>query len=1173
MSRMFLLRTVVVATALVACKAEMPCNFQWGMCGYRQDTGVDFDWLRQNGSSSAEGTGTGPAVDHSSGTTQGYYLFAQANSQSSGDRGRARIISPPRDATQTQCIQFYYYMYGDDTGSLKVYVRRNDSTVLGDAAYTRTGQQGKGWYRGLVDLGSDNGNFLELIFEARIGEGQLADIAIDDVAVFDEDGACPLDDLLCDFETGLGGFVQDQMDDFNFIRKRGSTSSFETGPEADHTTGEGYYVYIEATDATKFHKARLISPVYRGVQPNDKETFCVMFWYHMYGTTVGELNVYLHNSSSTGLGSPIWWMAGNRGDLWRAGEAEINTPEDFQIYFEAVRGSNYASDIALDDIHIMSYGCSGHHIIKKESSVSCDFEEAELCYYRQDNSDDFDWSWRNRGTNDGFTGPDVDHTRGDELGFFVFVTSNYRLKPTHKARLISPPMKAHTRTSCVVLWYHMYGRDVETLNVYVRSIDGTLGNPKWTTSGDQGNYWHRHTLDIAANTAESELVFEASPGEENRDDIAIDDILLYDGIDCPSVTTQPPKTTKPPVLADSIDCDFEEDGWCDYVQMTEGDQMDWFRYQGTGPGSNNNYGPKKDHTLGTTLGYYASFDPNSYNGASLDDDAALISPLIGGSRRDRCLQFYANMNGYAVDYLQVYTRQYGETLPLDPPFYVYGNHGEEWFLLQMDIPGLNQNFQVIFVGICGRSKYSSEIAVDDIKLAQGACDLSAATPKPVGWNADCDFELDESLCGYTNEVSTYKRFAWTRNSGGTGSEGTGPLFDHTLGTKKGHYVYIEASLPQRPDDKAVLTSPTLNSRGDDLCVHFYYHAHGEDVGLLAMTVTTLDLNLKTVLFSLNGDQGDEWRPANVDLPGSLVGMSNFVIGIDGRKGPGFKGDVAIDDIKFLAQPCEGYPTESTCTFEQGTSFCGYQISQISGGVPWKWFDTLATEDSPLNSVATSFMYVEGSASNMNKKATLYSQVHDLLGVDHCLTADLILTDDSGQQILIEAMEKGNGKKHAVGTLSGDLGSSWFRGNWSLPVTLTTKPFQFVFTATAGIGGILAIDNVIVTTQLESCAKYIPPPTNPPTTRPSPTTIAQPTTATTGPMITNTTPPQGVPKPGNSKLGIIVGVTVAVIAVIAVVVIVLVCKFRSGAAMPFGISYKNERLDEIPFSGVQGCRFV
>lgn len=90
-------------------------------------------------------------------------------------------------------------------------------------------------------------------------------------------------------------------------------------------------------------------------------------------------------------------------------------------------------------------------------------------------------------------------------GFFVFVTSNYRLKPTHKARLISPPMQPHTRTSCVVFWYHMYGRDVETLNIYVRSIDGTLGNPKWTLSGDQGNYWHRQTFDIAASIADSEV--------------------------------------------------------------------------------------------------------------------------------------------------------------------------------------------------------------------------------------------------------------------------------------------------------------------------------------------------------------------------------------------------------------------------------------------------------------------------------------------------------------------------------------------------------------------------------------------------------------------------------------------------------------------------------------------
>ena len=72
-------------------------------------------------------------------------------------------------------------------------------------------------------------------------------------------------------------------------------------------------------------------PTFRGVEPKDKETFCVVFWYHMYGSTVGELSLYLKNSSSTDLGFPIWWLSGNRGDRWRAGEVEINTPEDFNV--------------------------------------------------------------------------------------------------------------------------------------------------------------------------------------------------------------------------------------------------------------------------------------------------------------------------------------------------------------------------------------------------------------------------------------------------------------------------------------------------------------------------------------------------------------------------------------------------------------------------------------------------------------------------------------------------------------------------------------------------------------------------------------------------------------------------------------------------------------------------
>ena len=44
----------------------------------------------------------------------------------------------------------------------------------------------------------------------------------------------------------------------------------------------------------------------------------------------------------------------------------------------------------------------------------------------------------------------------------------------------------------------MYGNDVETLNVYtVQDGQSLPSTPSWSTAGNQGNYWHRATIDIA----------------------------------------------------------------------------------------------------------------------------------------------------------------------------------------------------------------------------------------------------------------------------------------------------------------------------------------------------------------------------------------------------------------------------------------------------------------------------------------------------------------------------------------------------------------------------------------------------------------------------------------------------------------------------------------------------
>ena len=45
----------------------------------------------------------------------------------------------------------------------------------------------------------------------------------------------------------------------------------------------------------------------------------------------------------------------------------------------------------------------------------------------------------------------------------------------------------------------------------------------------------------------------------------------------------------------------------------------------------------------------------------------------------------------------------------------------------------------------------------------------------------CDFQKD--MCGFIQDTSD--NFNWTRNKGSTPTSGTGPILDHTLGSRLG----------------------------------------------------------------------------------------------------------------------------------------------------------------------------------------------------------------------------------------------------------------------------------------------------------------------------------------------------------------------------------------------------
>lgn len=81
----------------------------------------------------------------------------------------------------------------------------------------------------------------------------------------------------------------------------------------------------------------------------------------MYGPNVGSLNVYLTRTLNGDLvlGEPILDLSGNQGNFWHIGRVNL-IAKDFNyenVMFEAIVGSGFQGDIALDDISIRNGRC------------------------------------------------------------------------------------------------------------------------------------------------------------------------------------------------------------------------------------------------------------------------------------------------------------------------------------------------------------------------------------------------------------------------------------------------------------------------------------------------------------------------------------------------------------------------------------------------------------------------------------------------------------------------------------------------------------------------------------------------------------------------------------------------------------------------------------------------
>ncbi|XP_074926086.1 neuropilin-2 isoform X4 [Chelonoidis abingdonii] len=155
---------------------------------------------------------------------------------------------------------------------------------------------------------------------------------------------------------------------------------------------------------------------------------------------------------------------------------------------------------------------------------------------------------------------------------------------------------------------------------------------------------------------------------------------------------------------------------------------------------------------------------------------------------------------------------------------------------------------------------------------------------PVGFN--CNFDLAEDLCGWSNDPET--DYTWSFHSRSTWFSNSGPSTGSLPESKS--YLQLQSS-GRREDERARLVSPTIYLPRSAVCMVFRYQASGGK-GIM-LQVWREASQEKKLLWIILEDQGDEWKEGRIILPSYNM---DYQIVFDGVIRKGHSGEIAIDDI-------------------------------------------------------------------------------------------------------------------------------------------------------------------------------------------------------------------------------------------------------------------------------------
>lgn len=156
---------------------------------------------------------------------------------------------------------------------------------------------------------------------------------------------------MCPLGFGWRNQTNGSEDNIDWRVFNASTPSANTGPDFDHTTGAGNYVYIEASNCY-VNTGRLASDcidLTNNLYPK------LSFWHHIYGNDMGTLNVVVNHASGQ---DTIWSISGDQGNQWEGDTVDLvaYSGQTISIIFEGTTlgtGGNLG-DMAIDDIDVFN---------------------------------------------------------------------------------------------------------------------------------------------------------------------------------------------------------------------------------------------------------------------------------------------------------------------------------------------------------------------------------------------------------------------------------------------------------------------------------------------------------------------------------------------------------------------------------------------------------------------------------------------------------------------------------------------------------------------------------------------------------------------------------------------------------------------------------------------------